>query len=272
MITLGPFALPLAPLVLLAALTASVFVGRRRAASNGRQIENALYNVMLTGVVAARLAFVVRHWDLYRSSVLGIVDLRDGGFVTWIGVLAAAAVAVAYIWCSDIPRQALAWALASGVAVAAAGGATAWLLQRPSNGIMLPAQVFQTLNGTPLRIDAFLGKPVVVNLWASWCPPCRREMPVLQQAQTQNKDVVFVFANQGEAAADVERYLAAERIDIANVVLDPRQDIARYAGSKALPTTLFFDRNGSLADMRHGELSAASLAAQLGEIRHAGAP
>ncbi|WP_459655422.1 TlpA family protein disulfide reductase, partial [Achromobacter xylosoxidans] len=70
-------------------------------------------------------------------------------------------------------------------------------------------------------LAAFQGKPTVVNLWASWCPPCRREMPAFEQAQAANPDIHFVFLNQGEAASTVRQYLDEHAPSLANALLDP---------------------------------------------------
>src|SRR5690606_40886240 len=56
------------------------------------------------------------------------------------------------------------------------------------------------LEGGEVRLPTFIGQPTVVNLWATWCPPCRREMPVLRDAQQRYPDIAFIFANQGESA------------------------------------------------------------------------
>ena len=108
---------------------------------------------------------------------------------------------------------------------------------------------------------------MVVNLWASWCPPCRREMPVLAAAQQRETGVMFVFANQGEDAATAQRYLGDSALHLANVLLDSGTELGRTVGSTALPTTLFYDAGGRLVDTHLGELSAASLASKLNQLR-----
>ena len=111
------------------------------------------------------------------------------------------------------------------------------------------------------------GKPMVVNLWASWCPPCRREMPVLAAAQKRETWASFVFANQGENRATVQRYLSAGQLELANVVLDRDTRIGFVAGSSALPITLFYDASGQLVATHLGALSAASLTKRLSALR-----
>ena len=124
------------------------------------------------------------------------------------------------------------------------------------------------LSGESTNLAALAdGKPMVVNLWASWCPPCRREMPVLAAAQQRETGISFVFANQGENAATVQRYLSASRLDLANVLLDHDTRLGFVAGSGTLPLTLFYDASGRLVDTHLGALSAASLASKLDPLR-----
>ena len=78
---------------------------------------------------------------------------------------------------------------------------------------------------------------------------------------------MFVFANQGESAEAAHEYLRKERIEIQNVILDTRMDVGRQLRSAALPTTVFFDREGKLAGVRMGELSAGSLVQQLAPLK-----
>jgi len=113
------------------------------------------------------------------------------------------------------------------------------------------------------------GKPMVINLWATWCPPCRREMPVLAQAQQQRPDVRFIWINQGESAEAVTGYLrreqAAAPLPLAQVLFDPQQQAGRHWRQRGLPSTYFYGADGRLCGMRMGELSRASLAQHLKE-------
>ena len=104
---------------------------------------------------------------------------------------------------------------------------------------------------------------MVVNLWASWCPPCIREMPVLEQAQKDNPDITFVFVNQGEQHETIVHFLNQHNLTLNNVLTDTRSGLGRTTGSQALPTSLFYDAQGRQVNAHLGELSAASLAHNL---------
>ena len=110
---------------------------------------------------------------------------------------------------------------------------------------------------------------MVINLWATWCPPCRREMPVLAQAQQQRPDVRFIWINQGESAETVMGYLQREQatapLPLAQVLFDPQQQAGRHWRQRGLPSTYFYGADGRLCGMRMGELSRASLAQHLKE-------
>lgn len=127
----------------------------------------------------------------------------------------------------------------------------------------LPALDFRSLQGETVPLIAFKGKPTVVNLWATWCPPCVREMPVLQQAQVDRPGVNFVFLNQGESPAKVDAWLQARNMVLDNVLLDEARTAGAAFKQSALPMTLFFDADGQLITTRVGELSQATLAERL---------
>jgi thiol-disulfide isomerase/thioredoxin len=135
------------------------------------------------------------------------------------------------------------------------------------NNTALPKVSLTTLAGEPADLAALAaGKPMVINLWARLCFPCRRKMPVLAAAQKRETGVRFVFVNQGEDGTTAQHYLTAAQLDLANVLFDPGAGIGREVGSMALPTTLFYDASGRLIDTNLGELSAASLASKLNRL------
>jgi thiol-disulfide isomerase/thioredoxin len=88
-------------------------------------------------------------------------------------------------------------------------------------------------------------RSTVVNLWASSCPPCRRLMPVLEQAEQRYSEVTFISLNQRESSETVQQFLQEEGLNLEYVLLDSRGGIATNKGIFSLPATLFFDANGA---------------------------
>jgi thiol-disulfide isomerase/thioredoxin len=131
----------------------------------------------------------------------------------------------------------------------------------------MPALSLPALDGGTVALTSFVGKPTVVNLWATWCPPCRSEMPLLQQAQAAHREVSFVFVNQGEASEVIARYLQGQGMVLHNVLIDAHRATGAAFNEQALPTTLFFDAQGLLVSIRVGALSEATLEQRLGAIQ-----
>ena len=141
------------------------------------------------------------------------------------------------------------------------------VLHSLEQGTRLPELTLRDVQGQPLELREKLGRPMVINLWATWCPPCRREMPVLAEAQRAHPGVTFVFANQGEGAGEVSAYLASQALQLDNVLLDSDGALGQLVGSRALPTTLFYNAEGRLLGSHLGELSRASLARALEAVK-----
>jgi thiol-disulfide isomerase/thioredoxin len=113
------------------------------------------------------------------------------------------------------------------------------------------------------------GRPLVVNLWASWCGPCRAEMPTLAAAQQREPGVGFLFVNQGESASAVRAYLVDQDLPLREVLLDSGSRLGAAVGSRGLPTTLFYDARGKRIGAHFGVLNAAALQSRLREMRAA---
>ncbi|MDD0974088.1 TlpA disulfide reductase family protein [Pseudomonas fontis] len=262
-VNLGPVAIALDHLLLLLALGLATLVGWRVAKRGGDNPESTLFSLFLIGLLAARVGFVLSYWSMYREDLLQIVDIRDGGFLGWAGLLAVVLGALWYGWRRVALRRPLGWGLLSG---ALFWLLASWASQIYEQGTQLPNLTLRDAQGQSVALERYRGRPLVINLWATWCPPCRREMPVLQQAQDEFPDVHFVFVNQGETPQIVTTFLATTGLNLSHVLFDAGGQLAQQVGSMALPTTLFYDAEGRLVGSHLGELSRASLRHALGAI------
>lgn len=264
-VSLGPFVFPAVLLLIAGAMAVSLAVGWLAGKSRGINVEPSLWKILVASLGGARAAFVFLYFDLYAKSPWSVLDIRDGGFIVSAGVLVLIASSAYFIRRQRKARMPLLTAVVAGTVFWGIGLASLTLAK---NAVQeLPRIALAWLDGGVVPINSFVGKPLVINLWATWCPPCRREMPVLRDAQGQYKDVVFIFANQGEAGDTVNRYLHSEQLSLDNVLLDSTMSMGRETGSLALPTTLFFDEKGVLVGRRVGELSSASLSDWLRSLR-----
>lgn len=263
----GPFASSLDRAILLFAILVTVVVGALLGRRRQVAASSAALNVLLIGLVAARLGFIVRYFDAYRHDWLGMLDIRDGGFDPVSGVVVGSLVAIWMLWRSPALRKPLGIALLSGAATWAVTAGLITLMDRQSRG--LPQVELRTMTGETVTLSSVAtpGKPMVVNLWATWCPPCRREMPMLAAAQQQYSDVTFVFVNQGEDREEIRHFLDQGALTLDHVLLDARGTLGQAVGSRALPTTLFYHPDGRLVDTHLGELSRATLARGLERTR-----
>ncbi|KAA8714065.1 TlpA disulfide reductase family protein [Pseudomonas cannabina] len=254
-INAGPFAIAVTHVLLLTALVLATLV-EGRCVRHLEPKKTAVFGLFIVGLLTARIAFVGAYFPQYSDSPWQMLDIRDGGFLIWPGIAGAVLGALLLGWRHPQRRRALVFGLGTGLFVWTLGGL---ILRSYQQGAPLPQTTLRNTKGEPVRISDYQGKPVVINLWATWCPPCRREMPVLQAMQRERTDVVFLFVNQAESADTVSRYLSAQGLELRNSLLDPDGEFARQVGSVALPTTLFYSPQGHLTGSHLGELSRASL-------------
>lgn len=218
----------------------------------------------LIAVLVARLAYVASEWNGYMRDPLSAFHLDDGGWVPAAGV--AAALLYALLWSMRRPVRrgiAVAMVLASGT-VWLAGTAAIYAAPKQSD---LPKLSLRGLDGHTVDLSALTGQPVVLNVWASWCPPCRKEMPMLHDAQEKYRDVMFVFMNVGETQERVTKYLDEQNLPLRNVLLDEHLEAKAVMGSRGLPTTFFYGADGRMVGTRVGELTFTDLENRLAQLR-----
>jgi thiol-disulfide isomerase/thioredoxin len=265
-VSFGRFTIQAVHLLLLSAVVVAALVGNCVGRKDKVRIGPVLIEMMLVGMLAGRLVFVATWFDLYRKVPVSILDIGDGGFTLWAALSAAAALG---LWRVRNRRELLdplaAGVLAGGLAWFMSGGTT--LLHMRQDKTVPSARLATPLGASAGLAEVAKGRPMVVNLWATWCPPCRREMPVLAAAQMRHSNIAFAFVNQGEDAEAIIVYLNKEGLRLENVLLDPKKSTGLAVGSTALPTTLLYDPAGKLVDVHLGALSEASLESKLANLR-----
>jgi thiol-disulfide isomerase/thioredoxin len=266
-ISLGPLALPVLPLLWLGAVWlaswSAEYAARRRGLSPevATRAGNTVWIAAGVALLAARLGHVVRHVDLFAAAPWRVLDVRDGGL--WLATgLPAGGVWLAWRLASAPVLRRPVLSASAGSAVVAGGVAALLGLGQPPAPVTVAVQALDG-RAHPLHLGHPTGRPRVVNLWASWCGPCRAEMPALVAAQARHPGVDFVFVNQGESPAAVRAYLADTGWPGLNVWLDGPRALGRAVGSPGLPTTLFYDAQGQRVSHHFGLLTPVALATEL---------
>lgn len=258
----GPLSLSIGHLLLVLAFVVALIVGALTGRKEKTPVAGTLADIFLVAMVSARIGFVVRYFGEYQGDWLGMIDIRDGGFDMVTGLLAALAFTGYLMWKRAAMRRALGSAVAAGLITWGGISGLIALMNQQTQG--LPEVALTDLNERPVDLASLAGdKPTVVNLWATWCPPCIREMPVLEEAQQRYPNVNFVFANQGEHPETIRKFLMEQNLNLSHVLSDRQNRFGRVVGSHGLPTTLFYNAQGHLVDTHMGELSRASLARSL---------
>ena len=141
--------------------------------------------------------------------------------------------------------------------------------QQPATSPRLPTSVTELPSADVETFRALLedlrGTPVVVNLWASWCEPCEREMPMLAQAARAHPDVQFLGVDSLDSREGAEGFIAEVGVPFPSL-FDPDGVIRTDLDSFGLPVTVFFDADGNQVAKVDGELSQARLDEHLSAI------
>ncbi|MDV9042422.1 TlpA disulfide reductase family protein [Stenotrophomonas sp. RAC2] len=267
MSSVGPVPMPVVLILvcMLLAMTVARLWPRRKGERPLPSAAGVVLDMLLIGLLCGRVSFVALNFALYRTAPWSILQIVDGGYHVAVVLVAGLAWGV---WRLRQWRELRAPVLTSALVgvLLWAGGAhllSAWQERQ----MPLPVLQVMDLQGGKVDLQQFRGRPLVLNLWATWCGPCRREMPVLAAAQQAHADVQFVFLNQGETLDEVQGFLASERLKLGNVLLDDDAAASAALGVQAYPSTLVFDAGGRLRELHLGELTAAGLEHKLRRLR-----
>ena len=152
--------------------------------------------------------------------------------VRWsLVVIGAAIVGGLWIWASAVPADAT----------------TGGLIPSPREGFLAPDFTLDSLSGDPISLSDMRGKTIVLNLWASWCPPCRAEMPAIQRVYQENHErgleVLAVNMTAPDNLAAVEKFVQEFNLTFP-IMLDTSGEVGNTYLMRALPTTFFIDQEG----------------------------
>jgi peroxiredoxin len=128
-------------------------------------------------------------------------------------------------------------------------------------GSMAPDFELKTLDGKPIKLSAYRGKAVLLNFWATWCAPCKVEMPwfvdFYKQYQAQGLEVVGV-ALDDSSHDEIANFV--KDMNINYTILQGTEDVGdAYGGVDVFPTTFFIDRNGKIVNVVYGLKDHSSL-------------
>ena len=154
--------------------------------------------------------------------------------------------------------------LAAGVVIAVVAGVVAILSGTLTPGDRAPLagarQIeLRTRDGGTTTLEAFEGTPLVVNFFASWCPPCRAEMPDLERAhQRLDERVRFLGVNVDFDETTWKSFVAESGVTY-ETVFEPTQELLRAVGGEGMPTTILLDQDGNVRYLHTGALDDDTL-------------
>lgn len=123
------------------------------------------------------------------------------------------------------------------------------------------------LNGKDVSLSDYKGKSVFLNFWASWCPPCKAEMPDIEKLyqQTKDSDLVILAVNIGEDKTTAKSFMESNKYSFT-VLLDSSQNIAAQYNIAAIPTSFFIDKEGNIVSTIKGGMTLEQMKANISKL------
>jgi peroxiredoxin len=157
---------------------------------------------------------------------------------TYLSILALA-IGAAWAWWSRAPAH----------------GTTGGLIPAPHMGFLAPDFALETSAGETIRLSELRGRPVVLNIWASWCGPCRAEMPALERVyqayQEQGLEILGLNSTAQDNRQQAQAFVVEQGLTFP-IVYDTDGEATRLYAVRALPTTYFIDAQGIIQEVVTG--------------------
>jgi peroxiredoxin len=129
-------------------------------------------------------------------------------------------------------------------------------------GQTAPNFVTATLDGQEMSLQAYRGRPVIINFWATWCEPCRREMPAFQAVYASHKDAgltILAVSQDVQSATDAVRAYVTTMGLPFSPLLDPDGVVAKQYSVVVLPSTVFVHPDGTIAAIHIGPMTQTQM-------------
>lgn len=263
-VTLGPIVLALDRVVALGMMLLFLWACDWILRRNRVDRASLSWWALAAGMIGARAGHVIAHWQSFALDPFEVLRVWLGGWHWPSGLVAALAVLGARLGRSRAMGE-----LAAVLVVLGAVWAGFVASRNDDPALRLPQTVvLHKLDGRQATLADYRGRPVILNLWATWCPPCRRETPMLVRMASAPGPIPIVLVNQGEQREAVVRYLASEGLSAGPVVLDPEGTLSQMTGSKALPTTLLVGPDGTVRAVHMGEVSRVQIDIMMRAAQH----
>lgn len=139
-----------------------------------------------------------------------------------------------------------------GISATLPGGASSKLIPAPQKGFLAPDFSLETLDGKTVTLSELRGKPILLNLWASWCGPCRLEMPAMEVVYQDYKDEGFIILALNVTSQDsvsAARNFVLELGLTFPILLDYTGSVSQLYQLRAFPTSFFIDRDGIIQEV-----------------------
>ena len=156
------------------------------------------------------------------------------------------------------------------------GNSSDGYVSSPRKGFLAPDFTLETMDGEEVTLSNLRGQVVILNLWASWCGPCRKEMPTFKEfhEEYREKGVVILAVNSTsqDSVPAVEAFVNEFQLPFT-ILMDHAGTVSRLYGLQALPTTFFIDRFGMISRVViGGPLSESTLRAEVDSLLAGGTP